>query len=195
MVIPTGDPRAGLGTPTFKDTFGTSSNWASGEDKYTQAVFANNSLTLTGLTTTDGWRLAWSNLADFYLEETVKTGTCAGTDRYGVILRVPDLAAANAGYMYGFTCDGQYGLRKWDGTHMTTLAGWKADKAILAGSNQTNRLGILMVGSRISLYANGIHLADVTDTSYSKGGLGLFIGANKTPNFSVTVSEVDYWQK
>jgi hypothetical protein len=194
MVIPTSDPRKTLGDPTFKDTFGTSTNWASGEDKYTKAVFTNNTLVLTGLTTTDGWRLAWSNLADFYLEETVTTGTCSGSDRYGVMLRVPDLATANQGYVYGFTCNGQYSLRKWDGTHMTLLAGWKADKAILAGSNQTNRLGILMVGSRISLYANGVHLADVTDASYAKGGIGLFIGANTTPNFTVTISEVDYWE-
>lgn len=128
------------------------------------------------------------------MEMTVKTGDCKTTDRYGLILRVPDLTQANQGYLYGFTCDGRYALRKWDGKTMTSLIAWTSSSAILSGPNQTNRLGIMAVGNRFILYANGTLLKEANDSSYTEGGFGVFIGANQTENFTVTIDQIAYWE-
>jgi hypothetical protein len=189
-----GDPVSKLGTPSFQDTFKDDKNWQTGEDKFTSVSIINNALTLKGLSALDGWRLTWPIISDFYLEATFKTGECAGTDRYGLIARVPDANSADRGYLVGVTCDGQYSLRKWDGSKMDNLIAWSASTAIHPGANQTNRVGLLAVGNQLSVYLNGILTKSVQDSAFDKGSFGLFIGANQTANFTVTVTNVSYWE-
>jgi hypothetical protein len=189
-----GDPKTKLGVPAFQDTFKDDKNWPTGEDKFTNISIANNALTMIGLTTLDGWRLTWPTLSDFYLEATFKTGECSGSDRYGLIARVPDAETADRGYLVGATCDGNYSLRKWDGEKMNNLVAWGPSSAIHAGANQTNRVGLLAVGNQLSVYLNGSLIKTIQDNSFTNGSFGLFIGANKTANFTVTVTDVSYWE-
>jgi hypothetical protein len=150
---------------------------------------------LTGLTTTDGWRLSWPVVKDFYLEMTVETGTCAGSDHYGLIARVPDLHEANRGYLFGVTCDGRYSLRAWDGENMTNLVRPTAGASILAGSEQVNRVGLLATGDQLILYVNGARLTEIEDSRFSEeGSFGVFVGARQTSNFTIHVSEIAYWE-
>lgn len=189
-----GDPRAKLGNPTWQDTFANSSNWPLGANQFTEISISNNTLQLTGLQAMDGWRLTWAKVADFYLEATIQPGTCDTIDRYGLIVRVPDIKTANSGYLVSVSCDGQYALRKWDGVHMTNLIPWTASDVINAGSNQTNRVGLLAKGSQMTVYINGTALKSATDSDFSSGYFGLFIGALKTPKFTITVSQIAYWE-
>ncbi|MDD5369049.1 MAG: hypothetical protein PHQ40_08190 [Anaerolineaceae bacterium] len=191
---PASDPRAQLGTPTFQDTFKDDKNWQIGDDKFTSFSIANNALTVKGLSTLDGWRLTWPTTSDFYLEATFTTGECSGNDRYGLIARVPDATTADRGYLVGATCDGKYALRKWDGEKMNNLVSWTASSVLHAGAKQTNRIGLLAVGDQLSVYLNGALAKTVQDNSFSKGSFGLFIGANQTANFTVTVTDVSYWE-
>ncbi len=188
------DPRLRLGNPTWQDNFDTDRNWPVGDDTFSAASVTGGNMVLTGKTTLDGWRLTWPKVADFYMEMTVKTGDCTGSDRYGMIVRVPDLKTADSGYLFGFTCDGRYALRKWDGKAMTSLIGWTSSSAIQAGSNQTNRLGLMAVGSRLILYANGTLLKEAQDSAFNDGGFGVFIGANQTTNFTVYIDNMAYWE-
>src|SRR5512135_1489343 len=67
-----GDPRASLGNPTWRDTMTNSNNWPTGEDTagFTDIDFTDGTLRLKALKAMDGWRIAVSDkLADFYLEE------------------------------------------------------------------------------------------------------------------------------
>jgi len=165
-----------------------------GEDSFTDAEVEDGKFILTGLTTIDGWRLTWPEVKDAYLETTIKTGECTGNDHYGLIFRVPDLHNPNEGYLLGFTCDGRYWLRSWDGEKMETLAPLAASSAIHAGSNATNRVGVKTDGDKLSLYANGTLLQEVVDDRWGdKGGFGLFIGARKTDKFTVEADEIAYW--
>lgn len=189
-----GDPRSKLGTPTWQDDFANDTNWSTGAGKYTSITVGSNKLQITGLTAIDGWRLTFPTITDFYLEATFQTGTCAGSDRYGLISRIPDLNNANSGYLVGLTCDGKYSLRKWDGTNMRELIAWTSSDTILSGSNQTNRLGLLAIGSQLTVYINGTALKSATDSTFTSGHFGVFIGANQTPNLTVTATQIAYWE-
>jgi hypothetical protein len=193
-----GDPRTTLGQPTWQDTMDTSDNWPTGADPagFTAIDFKNGALLLTALMPKDGWRMAVSDsLTNFYLEETVNTGSCSSKDRYGLIFRVPVLSNPDRGYLAAFTCDGNYSFRKWDGPDnaMLPLTVWKTNSAIKTGPNQVNRLGVMVQGSNMTLYANGVMLTAVSDPSYTAGFFGLFAGAITSSSYTVSVNEVDYW--
>lgn len=194
--LPAGDVLGELGDPTWRDTLEVSSNWPLGEDSFTRAELAAGELRLTGLTPTDGWRLSWPTVQDFYLEMTVRTGDCSGNDRYGLMLRVPDLSAADRGYLAAFTCDGRYSLRAWNGETetMTSLIGPTASVAIVAGSQQENRIGIWAEGEQLALYANGTLLSQVQDDLFTgAGSFGIFVGARQTEEFTIYVDQIAYW--
>ena len=193
--LPAGDPRATLGNPTWRDDFVSGANWPLGEDDFTRAQVAEGELVLTGLTTTDGWRLTWPVVKDFYLEMTVETGTCSGSDHYGLIARVPDLHAANRGYLLGVSCDGRYSLRAWDGEAMTNLVRATSSSSIVAGSAQTNRVGLWATENRLVLYVNGVRLTELENSTFSEAGsFGVFVGARQTSNFAIRVAEIAYWE-
>lgn len=189
----TGDPRQELGKPDWQDRFASKKNWALYNDEHVSMEIKRNSLHMTALLADkwDSWMVSVPTLKNFYLEAIALPGECSGLDRYGLISRAPD---PNQGYLFGFSCDGKYSLRKWDGEQFTTLVDWTANSAILPGADQTNRLGFKAHGDQISLYANGILLTEIIDDSYDHGAFGLFVGAVTTPGFTVTFSEVAYWE-
>jgi hypothetical protein len=189
-----GDPRGGLGDPTWRDTFTNGNGWNLGEDSFSRAEVEDGKFILTGLSTTDGWRLTWPEVQDAYLEATIGTKTCQGSDEYGLIFRVPDIHSADEGYLFGFTCDGRYFLRTWDGENMVALIPATAAAAVQAGSDKTNRIGVWMEGDDLSLYANGTLLREIENDMFTdSGGFGFFIGARQTENFTTESDEIAYW--
>ncbi len=188
-----GDPRAELGDPAWRATFQDNSpNWFLFEDDQTRISVQDRKLILSALKANnfDAWSLSWPVLTDFYLEITGVNGECANRDRYGLIFRSPDPAM---GYLFGISCDGAFRLRKWDGKQFTQLTNWTQSDHIRAGSDQTNRLGVLAEGDRIGVYVNGHFLVEIQDDSYESGRFGAFIAADKTPEFSVEITEAAYW--
>lgn len=195
---PAGDPRTKLGDPKWTDKLDNGNNWPGGEDKYTQVDFKDGAMVLTSLEGPSGWRLTLPTVSDFYLEATIRTGACSGMDRYGLIVRVPDAKTPDQGYLFGLSCDGKYNLAKWNGRlgakgTWTNLVSWSASKAIQAGANQTNRLGFWANGTTLIVYVNGVKLSQVTDDAFREGNFGVFVGANQTKNFAVSVDEISYW--
>ncbi|NLG98365.1 MAG: hypothetical protein GX491_13480 [Chloroflexi bacterium] len=199
-----GDPRSRLGAPTATDPMDNSSTWfwPTGSDKYTSASFSDGFMSLSALTDTDGWRMANPRdraFSNIYLEGSFRTTTCSGSDHYGMILRVPEVHEPDQGYLFGVTCDGRYSLRKWDGEagtngEMRWLVNWTASSAIASGSNASNRLGIFAVGSRLVLYANGTLLTEVNDASFPEGYFGVFAGSDETPDLTIRVDEMSFWE-
>jgi hypothetical protein len=190
--LPPGDPRAGLGDPTWRDTFEDGSNWYLYVDEDAAFEIKDTGLVMTAYTTStrNAWMLTQNQPLNFYLEMTAQPQECAGLDRYGVMVR----SDSTAGYLFGFTCDGRYSFRRWNGARMTKLVEWTASPSILKGANQTNRIGIRINGSLFSLYANGTLLNEVNDSGYTEGGFGVYVGADTTKDYTVHVSEVAYWE-
>lgn len=202
FTAPATDPRLRLGTPTSTDPMDNADTWGwpLGPSEFSSMDFRQGTLVLTGLKEVSGWRLpirpAFTNL---YLEMSAYPESCSGMDSYGMIFRVPVFREADQGYLFEVSCDGRYKLWKWDGKvepngKATVLINWKANAAIQPGANQTNRLGVMMVDDRIILYANGVRLEEVRDNTYPSGYFGVFVNPDKTPNFTVRVDEMNYWE-
>ncbi|MDZ4159012.1 MAG: hypothetical protein U1B80_04400 [Anaerolineaceae bacterium] len=199
--LPPTDPRNRLGQPSSTDPMEKPGQWMwpTGDDKFASVVFKEGSMHLTGLTPTAGWRMPLTQTApNLYIEMTFRPTTCTGRDNYGIIFRVPVLRQPDQGYLFGVSCDGYFNLWKWDGLvepdgKSTTLIAWKKNSAILPGSNQTNRLGVMTLGDRFVLYANGVQLGEVRDAAYPDGHFGVFVNARETDKFTIRVDEASYW--
>ncbi|MHB0922682.1 MAG: hypothetical protein ACYC3H_01795 [Bellilinea sp.] len=196
---PASDPTTKLGAADWSDSMDNGNYWPTGADQFTDVAFANGSMGLTGLTTTDGWRMTYPELDNFYIETVFQVNDCSGADRYGIIARVPVLTSPDRGYMFGFTCDGKYSLRRWNASigakgEMVNLIDWKTSAAINTGSTQTNRMGLMAVGDRLILYANGQNIGEVKDNTFSKGYFGIFVGARETEDFSIRVDQIRVWE-
>ena len=187
------DMRARLGEPDWRDSFANANNWPLFEDEHVHFRLRDGGLQLLAKQPEkwDGWMLSWTTLFNFYLEVTASPQNCSGADRYGLLARAPD---AEKAYLFGFTCDGQYSLRKWDGKRYTYLVDWTASSLIQKGQGKTNRLGFMASGDQISLFANGEPLTEISDRSYDNGAFGLFISSTNTQDFTVMVTEVAYWE-
>jgi hypothetical protein len=182
-----------LGPATWTDNLDTTDNWYLLDTPNTKFTVGDGKLVMTSINSGGGeeWGLSdRASLQDYYLQATFISGnTCSGTDRYGLLARAPD---TDNGYVFEFSCDGQYRLYAWNGSY-NSIQEWHAAGSILAGANQTNVMGIWMRGDTIRLYANGHKLAEYTDTTFDHGQFGLVIGSINTHNFTVSVDQVAYW--
>ncbi len=187
------DPRDKLGKPNWKDSFVNGDNWPLFNDDHVTMKIRNGQLQMssTNADKWNSWMLTTQSLANFYLEGTANPGECSGLDHYGLMVRAPD---ENQGYLYAFSCNGQYSLTKWNGKFSVRLVEWTQSDLIQAGPDKSNRLGIMAQGSKLSLYANGNLLTEVVDSSYPMGGFGMFVGAVETAGFTVTFDQLEYWE-
>jgi len=190
--IASDDPKLRLGEPDWRDTFKNGDNWSLYEDEHVRFDVKDHFLVMTAFQADgrDSWMLTLPEPVNYYLEVTAIPQDCSGLDRYGVIFRTD----AEVGYLFGFSCDGQYSLRRWNGEDFKILVDWTSSPDIRAGADQTNRMGLMVQDDQFTLYANGNLLDEARDDSYSEGGLGLFVAAKDTENFKVQISEVAYWE-
>ena len=186
------DPKLSLGNPTWKDTFDVVREWPLFEDEHAKMEVVDGDLRMISNTPSswDSWMITQKPLSDFYLEAGATTGECSGMDRYGLFFRSTN---GNDGYLLGFSCDGKYSLRTWNGSEFETLIDWTTGEPINEGSNQTNQIGVKAVGNQLSFFVNGSPLANIEDDAYSSGSFGLFIGSGNTSGFTVLVHEIAYW--
>jgi hypothetical protein len=128
---------------------------------------------------------------------TVETETCSGKQAYGFILRGPQTIGASArGYVYTFSCDGSYRLDRLERTSpytMVELIGWTDNDYIKPGSNETNVIGVRMIGDVITLYANGFEIDEIEDGNFPGGRFGLFVNAGDPGNFTYNIEDLSYW--
>jgi hypothetical protein len=194
IVVTTSVDDLDLGVPTWTDTFNSDANWYMVNTDNTRFNVEDGHLVMKSINAggLEEWGLSGRPaLEDFYFEIRVTTGEkCEGRDRYGVIVRAED---PQHGYVYGFSCNGQYRLYIWDDGEFTGLKNWTTATEIQSGPEQTNRLGIQFDGTEIKLYANGKLLTTVSDDTFSKGRFGLFIASGPSANFEVYVEEAAYW--
>jgi len=196
-----GDPASRLGEPTGVDALDSYEKWLwpTDPDDYLRVAFKDGHFNMTGLTKYVGWRLPTiDQQINTYIEVAVNSGTCKEKDSYGIIFRVPNLRDPQRGYLFAVSCEGKFAVWKWDGEakpkgKATMLIYWKADKAINAGADQVNRLGVMATGSQFDLYVNGVKVGSVSDTSYTKGSFGVFVNPAADTEFTVRIDEMTVW--
>jgi hypothetical protein len=190
------DPKSGLGEPDFRDTFQDAANWPLYADENVRFVVQDGALVLTAFNPVqwDGWMVANRSIRDFYIEMTGAFQTCSGLDRYGLFLRASRPESGFVGYLLGISCDGHYSLRRWDGSAFISLTDWTPSEFLKSGATQTNRIGMLARGDKLSIYANGQLLEEIQDGVYQEGRFGFFVGSQNTTNLSVAVEEIAFWE-
>lgn len=193
---PPSDPKLSLGTPDFKDSFNSTTNWTEHDQASSTTEIKDGKFFYTMHNPSpysDEWVFSWPQIKDFYMEITAVTpASCSGKDRYGLIFRAPSY---NNGYLFYLSCDGFYKLNKWDGSNMVSLEDWTFSDKIEAGPNKVNRLGIMTVDNDISLYVNGFFLTLIEDNDYmNEGYFGLLVAATDTSEFTVTFDDLMYWE-
>jgi hypothetical protein len=200
------DPVAIYGEPTFEDpmTGGNITDWTNP----TTGLLPNTNY--IKITETDGkfyvtgkipgfstWYFTWRELSDFYLQSTFDSGSCAGRDAYGLIVRGPEhQAGVSYGYVVSFSCDGYVWVFRLDGANPYTtkeLVSWTKSDYILAGANKQNVMGIQAIGDKLTVYANGHQIAQVTDSKYTFGRYGVFVSPDVTANYTYRVVQMSYW--
>jgi hypothetical protein len=195
---PPGDPALLLGEPWFSDTFtnGTAFGLSeSYEDDSIRIEVKNGAMVFTSLRAKGGmrWRLTSRNPQNQYLEGTFTTLNCTGSDQYGLVARAPSYSDG-IGYYFGVTCDGQYYLLRWDAQGQNSLLNLTSEDKLIAGPNQTNRLGILLDGTTIRLYVNGNLVKELSDDGITdKGYIGAFFSAREDPALPLQLEQIKQW--
>ncbi len=194
----TDDIRNALGSPVWEDqlndcsSFGLCSPY---EDDNSKVSVSSGAMIMTSKSTGgyQTWRLTYPRPQNMYLEGTFAVQSCSGGDMYGLVFRAKDYTSG-IGYYLGITCDGRYSLDKWEASGKSNVLTLTQSNAILTGSNQTNRIGVLANGDSFRLYANGKFLQEVTDPGIKdEGYIGAFIAGLNTPGFTVELTEIAYW--
>jgi hypothetical protein len=184
-----------LGEPTWRETFDSAANWFLVDSGNTRFTIDDGEMAMRSASpgSYDEWGLStYGEVSDFYMEATVRTDEdCGGLDRYGFLLRSPD---PNQGYVYGFSCDGRYRIYAWDGNSYRGLQEWTRSSSIKSGPDQTNKIGVLMDGDTIKLYANDSLLVELDDREFSSGSFGMFVASGETNNFTAFVEDLTLWE-
>jgi hypothetical protein len=115
----------------------------------------------------------WLDFTDMTVGVDVRLVEGSADNGMGLLVRsqADDLAF----YEFEISSDGYYKVSMRGPDGWTTLRDWEASPAIVQGPNATNHLEVVCAGDQFSFYVNGIHLADVTDSTYRSGSIGLSV--------------------
>jgi len=190
------DPVLSLGIPSVKDTFDSGSIIYQYDESQSSFQVDDNKFILVAkkANTYETWSLSWEELTNFYLEITGSFGDdCSGKDRYGMIFRAPD---TSEGYLISISCDGSFRLSKWESEEeeYTTLEGWTTNEHINYGPGGVNRLGVMVKGTKITGFINGLQVFELNDGTFSKGRFGVLVAATDTAGFTAYLDQVVYWK-
>jgi hypothetical protein len=161
------------------------------------------------------WVWYWSDVYgyDFYADVIViNADHCVPQDSGGLIFR--GHLAADAGYMFGVTCDGSYfigatvypgsaGYICWvgPGTAVDCEPGAAANSVvdseyINSGPGAANRIGVMAEGTTYTFYINGHQVESFTQTSLplAEGNFTLYIGAGQDDVAEVMFDDFSLWE-
>ena len=128
------------------------------------------------------WTFTGREFSGFHL--TVEATQVAGPDdnEYGVLVRMKD---ASHFYIFSVSGDGYYQVSKYNDGERNVLSGdWTFSEAIHLGA-ATNLLEVVCQGATMTFLVNDVQLAQVKDSSYSRGDIGLYAGSFFDPGVEV----------
>ncbi len=209
------DPAADWGPPDHHDAFdgtnplffervdGNSASWYGADERY--------HISYTFL---DKWVWYWSDTygIDFYVDVVViNSDECVARDSGGMLFR--GLLDLDAAYMFGVTCGGSYfiggtvlpgsgGIVCWigNGDDIDCDPGAAANSVvpsenINAGPGAANRLGVMVEGSTLTFYINGIQVESISrpSTSLYEGYFALYLGTGQEYSAEVMFDDFSVW--
>ena len=161
--------------PHSDDFSDPNSGWESGSWERGSVEYADGKYRVTALG--DAWFMwgePYMKFSDSVME--VDAAQVSGPDSnntgYGFFCRRNETEETSTGYALLISGDGYYSIQKSTGGDYEFLLEWIQSDAILPPP-ALNRLRAECVGDALRLFANGVLLAEVTDTEYSTGDIAL----------------------
>ena len=195
LVPGSGDPAADLGNPDGADTFDSPVNFGPLDTKCFSSEITGGQFVMAakGLAGIYCWATSWPTIQDFYIETTVvMPDSCQPGDNFGLLFRS---SSSVDGYLFGFTCKGEYSLKRMTGGVPTDLIPPTASDKIVAGPGEVNRMGVEAFSGSYYLYANGQYLNTATDFTYTRAGeIGYYVNAVSTNPFVSRYDEMKIWK-
>jgi hypothetical protein len=143
--------------------------WRTGESAKSESYIEDGHLVLKIKTPQF---LLWSNLPGEYGDVRIETVAHPQTDasgyEYGFMFREED---SDNYYLAGVSSDGKYAFGKLVKDEWVTLVPWTSSGVI---TFEENVLLLVCVGDQIDFYANDTLLFSRKDSSFARGGLGLY---------------------
>jgi hypothetical protein len=200
------DPYTAYGKPKYQNRmqFPNLREWAQPEEDTLpnndniRLQFKDGQLYVTGKRSGfSTWWFSYHTLREAYIEMTFNTENCSGEDAYGIIFRgPPHLAGESYGYVVSFTCNGKLWVYRLDGIdpfESEVLIDEEEVGAINSGPDEQNVMGVRMVGSQLTIFANGDQVAEAEDDHFTQGRVGVFVRAAGVRDYTYRVTNFAYW--
>lgn len=113
-------------------------------------------------------------------------------DAGGILFRVIN-TSPNQYYEFYIGQDSSYALEMVNGDKYTSLLTANSSAAIHTGLNQTNLVGVVAQGSKITIYVNHQSPGSAIDNTYTHGQLGLYSAVYTQPT-TVSFNNIRVWR-
>ena len=178
------------GNVLFQDNFSDpSSGWLQGEDEFGLAEYSNSGFRIF-ISSEVSAKVSIPHLQFTDVRIEADAAKIAGPDdnEFGVVCRYHD---QDNFYFFTISSDGYYGIGKYKDNKLTLIGMDKmqANDNIFQ-SEATNHLRADCVGPKLSFYINGHKAAEVHDSDFSSGDVGLMAGTFKTPGTDILFDNV-----
>ncbi len=183
--IPSIPSLPGSDAPVFKDNFdGLDKTWGTGTDADSSIEYGSGGLQFKLVTPN---YFVWSgpndtNYSSTHIEVTAKNNGNDPQAAFGVFC---NKTVTDNFYYFAITADGQYAIVKTavakDDFFLTNNNQW-AQSDLITPNAASYTIGADCGNQTLTLYVDGKEIASVQDSSYEKGGVGLFAWSAKEEN-------------
>lgn len=135
------------------------------------------------------WSIAAGKTFDRFTLDVDATPLAGPDDNdYGVIVRHVD---DDNFYRFEISGDGYFNVQKRQkGKWEKLIPDWTASEVIRKGKT-LNHLRVVCAGSSLTFYVNQVQLAQINDTSFARGQVGLFVGTLVQPGVQVAFDNLN----
>jgi len=189
---PTSEVQPALGEVIFSDGFVDAGNWPVGSQPAGNIALGDHRLTLA-ISQAGSSLVALRSqpvLQDGYLEITATPSLCRAVDQYGLLFRAASQLDA---YRLLLRCDGQIRLERLNNGRIKILQDWLPSADVPPGALIPAKIGVLMQGSELKIFVNGVFQFSVADDGFYSGQLGLFARSGTDTAVSVAFSDLSAW--
>jgi len=166
---------------------GKTGNWLLEQDDVGSSAIVNEELVITiaAPNTMQYAALDGATFSDLALEVDVAQRSGPADSSYGVLFRMED---DQQFYRFDITGNGLYVIerRNSDSTWTRLTPDWTPTTALNQGLNTVNRLKVIAAGPDLTFYANDVLLTQLSDPTFSSGGIALDAGTFGGGNLQVS---------
>ena len=167
-----------VGTLAYEDDFSTETGWVQQQnDSWSMGYAQGGYFIKVNITNAPVWSVRNQDFEDIRLEVDAYRSQGPVTGYYGLVCR-----HVNGDNYYALVVsdDGFYGIGLVEkGEKLRFLQEGIAPPDLLKPAGTPNRLRADCVGTTLSLYANGVKLAEIQDDTFDAGETGLLAGTRK----------------